>query len=326
MNIRPIFSNQINVLYNNQNNNRVLSSKKNADVFIKSTSFGSSSDDKSFEAFSKWAQENNFTDNALEIIEKTGDVLGDGFEGTTYSIPGNEQWVIKQYKRANYVQQSLKKPEIKKISDISPDLNIGQAIASVKIPMNDRFASHFYVLKKQTGKSYGVPLSSKDFYTDATVQKHLDSLKKMSQLPISSYEKLLDDITYINKRGYKIDAGNPYNFMVDWENERVRFVDIADKLDDKRSRQYADVLFALLDGDYGRDFKFSDRPDNEKQQASISSKRICSKFLSTMIRKHLKFSFTPNFSKVLSSEALEATIGESNPDRKLEKLQELGLY
>ena len=325
MYINPVILNKVQFIQSTQNCSKLFTEKK-SDTFVKRISFGSQINDNSFEAFSKWAQETHFTDNALNIIDETGSILGDGFEGTTYSIPGNEQWVIKQFKRGNYLQQSLKGPEIKKIKDISPDLNIGQAIASVKIPMNDRFAHHLYVLKKQTGISYGVALSNSDFYTDATSKKHLESLKKMSELPISSYEKLLDDITYINKRGYKIDANNPYNFMVDWENQSVKFVDIADRLDDKKTRQYGDVLFALLDGDFGYNFKFSKRPEQEKIQASISSKRICSKFLSTMIRKHLKFSSTPNLSKVMSTEPFECTIGENRPDKKLEKLAELGLY
>ena len=45
-----------------------------------------------------------------------------------------------------------------------------------------------------------------------------------------------------------------------------------------------------------------------------------------MIIKHLKFSSTPNLSKVMSTEPFECTIGENRPDKKLEKLAELGLY
>ncbi len=326
MHILPIFSCKINKIKSDFNNTKVLNRDIASDTFVKTTSFGSKTDDKSFEAFEKWAQETNFTDNAVKIINETGKILGDGFEGTTYSIPGNEQWVIKQYKRTNYIQQSLKKPEIKKVKDISPDLNIGQIIASVKIPINNRFAQHFYVLKKQTGESYGVPHSSKDIVTDSTSKKHIDSLRKMAQLPISSYEQLIDDITYINKRGYKIDADNPYNFMVDWNNKRINFVDIADKLEDKNAKQYGDVLFALLDADFGFNFNLSDRTQYEKDTAKRYSTQICSKFVSTMIRKHLKFGFSSNLSKILVMEPFERAIGCSKSDKKLEKLTELGLY
>lgn len=326
MQIQPFFSCKINKLKNDFNNTKVLNREITNDTFVKSTSFGSNNDDKSFEAFSQWAEKTNFTDKAIEIINETGKILGDGFEGTTYSIPNNEQWVIKQFKRTNYIQQSLKKPEIKKVKDISPDLNIGQIIASVKIPLNNRFAQHFYVLKKQTGESYGVPHSSKDIVSDSTSKKHIDSLRKMAQLPISTYEQLIDDITYINKRGYKIDADNPYNFMVDWNNKRINFVDIADKLEEKNAKQYGDVLFALLDADFGFNFNLSDRAKSEKDVAKLYSMQICSKFLSSMIRKHVKFDFSSNLSKLLVMQPFEQAIGFTRTDKKLEKLQELGLY
>ena len=324
--IKPFFSCKINNINNHTCNSKVLNKNISNDTFIRTTSFGSKNDDKSFEEFIKWAEETNFTENAMEIINNTGKILGDGFEGTTYSIPNNEKWVIKQYKRSNLSHQFLKKPEIKKVKDISPDLNIGQIIASVKIPMNNRISHHFFVLKKQTGVSYGVPHSSKDIVCDSTAKKHISSLKKMAQLPISTYDQLIDDITYINKRGYKIDADNPYNFMVDWNNKRINFVDIADKLEDKNVKQYGDVLFALLDSDFGFNFSSTNRPKSEKDEAKLYSTQICGKFLSSMIRKHVKFDFSSNLSKVVTMESFERAIGSTRIDNKLEKLQELGLY
>lgn len=326
MRIQPFISYKINNINNYPSNSRVLNSNNLKDTFIRSTSFGSNNDDKSFETFIEWAEKTNFTDKAMEIINETGKVLGDGFEGTTFSIPGNEQWVLKEFKRTNLIQQLLRKPEIKKIKDISPDLNIGQMIASVKIPMNDRYAHHFYVLKKQKGESFGVPFSNKDLITDSTVDRHISSLKKAAELPATAYDKLIDDISYINKRGYKIDADNPYNFMLDSKNGSINFVDIADKLDDKSFRQYGDVLFALLDGHFATNFNSSDRPEKEKELANKLSTQICSKYLSSMIKKRAKFSYNSNFDNITNTVAFEKVVGERTQEKKLEKLRIIGLY
>ena len=122
------------------------------DAFVRTCSFGNSSqeDDKSFDKFKQWSDEVGFLDFAREIISTTGRIIGSGFESKTYSIPHNEQWVIKQSKRAGVINDFTPAPQIIEIKDISPDLNIGQYVATVKIPLNDRFTQQFYILKKQT--------------------------------------------------------------------------------------------------------------------------------------------------------------------------------
>ena len=326
MRINPISLNSLKPISINTNSSRVLNTRSSNDIFLKTTSFSGAKDDKSFEEFKKWADETDFLSKAVEIVEKTGDILGSGYEGTTYSIPNNERWVIKEYKRSSVIPDPIKKPEIHKIKDISPDLNIGQFVASVKIPVNNRMSHHMYILKKQTGRSYGVPHAANKIVNDSTAKMHIDSLKTMAKMPMTTYETLIDDIRYVTKRGYKFDTDNPYNFMVDTKKQRINFVDIADKLEDKDTTQYGDVLFALLDSDFAQSFKESDRPKQEKDDARIYSYRICSKFLSAMIRKHATFSYSKNFTKVFVSEPFEKTLGTSLPDKKIEKLKELGLY
>lgn len=325
MRICPISINQINCFKFKTSNSIGLSSCNQTDVFVKSCSFGVK-DDKSFNEFKKWAKETDFTSHVSEIIDRTGDILGSGFEGTTYSIPNNDKWVIKQYNRSKVVPEALKKPLISEVKDISPDLNIGQFVASVKIPMNDRLSQHIYILKKQTGRSHGIPHSSNKIVNDATAKQHIDSLKRLAQMPMETYTALVDDITYVTKQGYKFDTDNPYNFMIDFENNRVRFVDIADKLEEKDKTQYGDVLFALLDSDFARTFKDSDRPEKEKASAKMYSYQICSKFVSAMVRKKAKFTSSHNFTKVFVSEPFEFMLGTSRPDKKIAKLKELGLY
>ena len=325
MRISPVSINKINFIRNNQYNLKGLQSKSNIDSFTRTTTFGFSSD-KSFDAFNKWARETNFVENVQDIIDRTGTILGAGFEGTTYSIPGNEQWVIKQFNRSKVIPETLKKPEISRIKDISPDLNIGQFVATVKVPMNDRLAHHLYILKKQTGQSYGVPHTSRNEVNDSTVKLHLDSLNKLARMPMDTYRKLVDDISYVTQRGYKFDAGNPYNFMIDSAEKRVNFVDIADKLDDKSTTQYGDVLYALLDADFAENFKNSTRSDIEKRDAKIYSFLICSKFTAAMQEKKVKFSPSQNFTKVFTSDAFDYLLASTHEINKIKRLKELGLY
>lgn len=324
--ISPISLNISKNLCLNKNNSKVLTYNRSNDVFIRTTSFSGRKDNKSFEEFKKWADETDFYSKAVDIVNKSGTILGNGFEGTTYAIPNNEQWVIKQFSRSTIVSEKLSKPKIEKIKDISPDLNIGQFIASVKIPVNDRLAQHMYILKKQTGISHGVPHSMNSQVSDFTSKMHLDSLKRVAQMPIKTYETLIDDIRYVTQRGYKFDTENPYNFMIDTENQRINFVDIADKIEDKEITQYGDVLFALLDSNFAQTFNESDRPTSEKNDAKRYSARICSKFISAMIRKKASFSFSPDFTKVFISEPFEYVIGTHQPDKKIKKLKDLGLY
>lgn len=324
--ISPVSINISRNLCLNKNNSKVLTDNRSSDVFIRTTSFSGSKDDKSFEEFKIWADKTDFYSMAVDIINKSGTILGNGFEGTTYAIPNNEQWVIKQFSRSTLVSEKLSKPKIEKIKDISPDLNIGQFIASVKIPMNDRLAHHMYILKKQTGVSHGVPHSMKDEVNDFTTQMHLKSLKRVAQMPMKTYETLIDDIKYVTTRGYKFDSDNPYNFMIDEKNERINFVDIADKLDDKKNTQYADVLFALLDSNFAQTFSNSSASDHDKYLAELYSRQICSKFVSTMIRKRASFTESSKFTKIFNNKDFEEVIGESIYDKKVQRLKELGLY
>jgi hypothetical protein len=326
MNISPVIFTKV-CNNNNFSNKNIFNNSLKNDIFVRTTSFGKkeSKDDKSFEEFEKWAEETNFIDNALKMINETAPILGSGFEGTTYAIPGCDKWVMKEYKRASLLPEGLKRPRITKITDVSPKLNIGQFIASVKIPVGPSYSQQFYILKRQNGKSFGVPYSDRDTVSDFNVQKHKESLKELASFPIETYKKLLDDIEYVNNQGCELDCVNPYNFMVDSDKQTINFVDANDRRREK-GIQYGDVLFALLDGDFAHSFNASNRPQSEKDEASKYSREICSKFLSSRIRKQAKFTPSEKFDKVYNSEIFNQAIGETDPDKKEDLMITLGLY
>ena len=252
-----------------------------------------SSDSKSFENFKRWANETNFLSNTKQILNNPSNLIGSGFEGKVYAIPNTENWVIKQYFRSNMIPVSKNTPDIELIPDISPELNIGQVIAKVNIPVGERYCETFFVHKKQNGKPIGVNTLLSKSVTDGTTKTHLESLELLANLPQESYKQLIDDIATISELGYKIDGTTPNNILLDSENKRINFVDIADKDPDKNS-QYAEVLYCLLGASYGERFLESDRSDKEKTKAKQLSEMIIKKFKTSMNEKKAKFSPTYN--------------------------------
>ena len=177
-------------------NNKHKNTYNNNDCFVRTISFGNSTDAKTFSEFKKWATETNFLKKASNIMASSENILGNGHEGTVYEIPNCDDWVIKKFKRSNLIQYHVDKPEIIEIDDISPKLNIGQKIASVRIPISDRYSEHFYILKKQNGHPLGVHQLLMNNVSAGSKKMHLDSLEEIAKLPITSYKKLIDDIDF----------------------------------------------------------------------------------------------------------------------------------
>lgn len=297
------------------------------DTFIRTCSFGQADkeDSKSFNKFKQWSDEVGFLDFAQEIISRTGRIIGSSFDAKIYAIPHNEDWVIKQSKRAGIVNITTPQSQILEIKDISPDLNIGQFVASVKIPINERCTEQFYILKKQTGESFGVPYSERNDVNDTTTKAHINALRKLSNLPQESFDKLISDISYVTQKGYKFDVANPCNFLIDSATNSINFVGIENKIGMEDNTQYGDVLFALLDGEFGVEFNKSNRPQSEKDEAASLSQDICKKFMISMIRKNVQFTFTDRFEDVFNSKPFETIMGSSNYDEKVDNMIKFGL-
>lgn len=296
------------------------------DMFIKSTSFTGKQkdniDDKSFEAFEKWAEETDFLSKVYDIVHYTGPILGSGFEGETYGIPGNEQWVVKKFKKGDFVQKYTEKPTIIKHDDISPKLNIGQFICRVEIPSGPRFTNLFYILKKQKGHSLGVSYNYSDKIDDDNNKIHIRTLKELSEAPDRTFEKCIKDIKYISSLGFEFDSGNPYNFMFDTDKQEINFVDINDKYTGSGT-QYGEVLYALLDSRYGLLFESSEK--TPKKDAEKFKNKLIDKFFKAMKKENVKLTEGMYFTKLLDSTTLDSYLKTSSREEKVKKLKQLKL-
>lgn len=300
------------------------------DVFIKRVSFCSNSideksrDDKSYSEFEKWSKETDFVGHIQEIVDKTGKILGRGFEGTTYEIPDNKKWVIKEYKKGSFIPRQNSDSIISEFEDISPNLNIGQVIARIEIPLGSRYSQIYYILKRQTGSSYGVSYEFSDSISNNLAKIHIKSLELLSKCPESTFEKCIKDIEYITRQGYEIDCCNPSNIMLDSDDKSINFVDINDKLKGNNT-QFGNVLYALLDGNFGINFAQSGYSEELQKKSQELSDKIIQKFFKAMNRAGAKFTSGKYFDKLIESNLLDKILNADSVDEKYNSLRAKGL-
>ncbi len=301
-----------------------------SDVFVKTTSFKGNdskidSEDKSFKAFESWAQNSNFLNEIDEIVERTGKILGSGFEGEVIEIPNNENWVIKRFKRANMVPLAVEKPTITEIEDIAPKTNIGQAIAFVRVPVGKNYSKTYYILKRQTGKSLGINKASGNEVSEYNKKMHIESLRKLSSAPQSAYDKFVRDIKYVTKQGYMLDYINPNNLMYDDAKQEIHIVDVEDKLKENKN-QYGEMLFCLLDSEFSDRYMTDAEESGEKEEVRQLTKDIIDKYFEAMHKNGFKFDDSNMLKILLESEVLDRNVAGKNTDEKLETLMSMGLY
>ncbi len=255
------------------------------DSFVKSENKDLKSE-KTYKEFKNWAEKNNFLSEIKNITNSPKNIIGSGFEGITYQIPNQDKWVIKVFKRSDFLKIPNEKPKIIEIEDKSPYLNIGQTIAKIEVPAGKEYSYVYYILKKQNGKPYSVDFEDSIFYTENSMKLYLESLKKLSEYPQSSFNKLIKDIKTITELGYEIDCSNPNNILVDDELKSINFVDINDRLKLKNN-QYGEVLYSLLGGNFAVTLAFEENQDNE--MLNELRNKILDKYYIAMRNNNVKF-------------------------------------
>ncbi|MBQ9245841.1 hypothetical protein IJ182_06200 [bacterium] len=287
--------------------------------------------EKSFENFSRWQQRNAYASRP----QLKGPLLGAGDEAKVYAIDGTDNWVIKQYNRSEMIPLSIERPVLNELTDIAPDINIGQAIAKLDVPLNKHMAAHHFILKKQEGHPIGIPVERANSNSQSDELAHLRTLRELSKAPQASYDRLIDDITYIDEQGLKIKAGNPSNILFDSKHQQFNFIDVNDAKKDE-SNQYGEVLYALLDGKYAQHFKAVKqqeavqampifRPYAEYFEADSNSNKIIEKYFASMQTKGKKFTQGKYFNRLLASDSLDKVLGSKTVQGKLESLQKMDL-
>ena len=306
-----------------------FSGVQSSDIFVRNSSMLESetnlmNDD--FNSFCNWAKETNFLSHIKNLIQNEAKVIGSGFEGTTYEIPNTDKWVVKEYKRSSFLPIPKTAPEIVKINDISPELNIGQTIARVEIPAGKKHSYIYYILKKQNGDSIGIGYQGNNDINKLNTTIHLKSLEEVANMPDESFDKLITDISYITEIGYQIDCGNPNNLMFDKEKKQINFVDINDKYNHS-GNQYGDVLFALLGCFFALKFENSRAVSQEEKSIADSfSKKIISKYFNAMKRANIKFNGGSYFYMLLETNKFDSLLNSSNLEDRILKLHKMGLY
>ena len=289
------------------------------DTFIRNSQ-RAINDDKSFDEFVKFSQRNGF----VKRKSLKGDLIGRGDEAKVYKIDGTNKWVIKQYNRSELIPARITEPTVSKLHDISPELNIGQAIAEVNTPINSTFAAHHFILKKQEGKPIGIPVELSTNFTAEKTKRYLNSLHTLANAPESTYDKLVKDIKYIDEQGLKIKAGNPSNVLYDEKEKQLNFIDVNDyKRDDKP--QQGEVLYTILGGKYGVNYMNNNTEDKDYEKAVSDVTAIATKFFKAMTNNGLKFENGKYFNRLLHSKTLNAVLDADTLEEKKTELRNKGL-
>ena len=193
-----------------------LTFKGEADSFVKAPKA------KEENEFIVWANKKNIAEVIKKSLQNPENKIGKGFYNCAYKIEGNDNFI---FRVSNFSKQNLDftSIEIKDTEDKELKVNIGQQVAEITLKSGDKNlpAMRIEVLKKQTGKSLGVPppeVFNDDYgnlktgelaYDDISKkEQYFKSLELLSKMPLETYEKLIDTIQKAGERGILLDYYN----------------------------------------------------------------------------------------------------------------------
>ena len=316
----PYIQKTINLHRNEQNKNTTLSS----DVFVKSPSFCSIYDEKSFSQFDSCAKGNSFKFHARDIIDDPENYYGRDSEGQIYKIPDCDKWIIKKHKDEKLMPMQVKETTYTEIDDVSPRINIGQPIASLRVPYSPRITEHYYIHKAQNGGALGLQRGLMRNISSGTVGKHIESLAQVAKLNQSTINSLVKDVQLLSSMGYKFNGKEPNNLILDTAEKKINLSGLTSD-NGKKVAQFSEVLYALLGADFAQNFEKSHRPDVEKQKAREYSDAICAKFFLAMRDCQCKFEVTDNFKELVTSSVFTRVLQTDDNKEKLLRLRSADL-
>ncbi len=236
-------------------------------------------------------------ENLREIFLNSENKIGHGANNVVYSIPDNDEYVLRVNKR-HFYPETITKAEYTDL-DKCEDFNIGQMVGRIKVNGGPMGTSQFIeVLRKQEGKSYGVPHHSAfkaDFafeneipYEDYSRKMSFKTLlDKASKMDITAYEKMLETFNKAQEAGYSFDPFNSNNLLLtDSDINMIDFSCSGPKC------SYLELLNMITNHEYLSLFYMDPKIDEFlKHEAYEQTLTIISKFLKAMQNKGLKLNF-----------------------------------
>lgn len=271
--------------------------KMQNDCFIKSNISFCGVDKKS--SFENWMDENSLEATDIKsIISNTDNILGSGFDNTTFSIPNCNEYVLRCstqmlpfIKDGDYMNAGIVDCE-----DENLKINIGQCIAKIHPKVKIPFPCEIEVLKRQQGKSIGVqpPETIRDNdvpYEDySRKEKYEKTIHETAKLPQKAYDTLISEIIEADKLGYKFDFLNSNNLLVDDKNEKINIIDM--QKGGVNTDIMSGLLYALTNIRYFKTYtatNYNQVSDEKKQQACQDTMEIIGKFVVAMKNQNVKF-------------------------------------
>lgn len=219
-------------------------------------------------------------------------ILGRGRDSVCYQIPGVKNFVFKLTSPASLKKENILELPIIEITDEFEGRNFGQEIAKI--------GNDIKILRRVEGVAHSFPcwidyLLKKKELKKKQAEVFLGRLKKISQFDQTSYNVFAESLTFLNKKGIKMDSINPNNLIIDIKSENFGIVDV--EKNDLRNTHY-DMISSLLDMALFRDiYNLLD----EKQQKELlqAAKTIIYKCNNTKAIFNLKDD-VENYSEFLS--------------------------
>ncbi|MCD7740115.1 MAG: hypothetical protein LUH11_02055 [Candidatus Gastranaerophilales bacterium] len=340
-----LYFNSVNLI---SNKNEYTPERKPQIKDLKSDTFVKNSNNVSFKGssgFIDWAEKTDFIHTQLrDILSNSGEKIGSGFSHSAFSIAGNDDFILRMSNSDlnnvyNYESALLRDCEDKKLK-----VDTGQKVADIEIKDEHNLPHRIQVLRKQKGEPLGVAppqavfnpetgdLRDGELPYESLERKHYyaSTIHKTAQLPVKSYERLIDDIQNAANAGYTFDHLNSNNFLIDCDEKAINIIDM-NKADFKAD--YGNVLYALTNIDYYSTFasKYDNNPvsDEELNQAITDTMKIIEKFIKAMQNKNVKFKnrreFSYEFMKLFISLPFDFYLKTMDDDCKWERLEQLGV-
>lgn len=161
-----------------------------------------------------------------------------------------------------------------------------------------------------------------------TKRRFQNSIKTISDFPLSSYETLIKELIEAQKAGYSFDFYNPNNFLVDKDNERINIVDL-EKRKIKQENELGNILYCLSGANYLPTFmeaREKEYDESVKYEVKEDFTNVLGKFIKAMQLQGVKFDKNNEFLKVLvESDYFGDFLFEKDINKRWNALKEYGV-